>query len=392
MRTQVGIVGAGPAGLFLALLLQRAGIDCVVLEARSRDYVESRVRAGVLEQGTVDLMADLGVDARLRRECMIDEALDIRFSGKLIHLDLPGLSGDKLVHIYGQQEVVKDLIAANLARGVRVLFEAEATGIDDVAGNQPVIRFKHQGKDETLACDIVAGCDGFHGVCRSAIPADLLTIYDREFPFGWLGIMSESPPLPEMTYVNHDRGFALASRRSPHVSRLYVQCSLDDDVANWPDARIWDELHIRLGYTARTELKEGRIFQKGITPCRSFVAAPMRHGRLFLAGDACHIVPPTGAKGLNLAVADVRVLARALIEFFRGGNAGRLDRYSDTCLKRVWKVVRYSTYMTTLLHRPPEQTPFDREIQLAELDYVLNSRAAQTTIAENYVGLPFEDE
>ena len=391
MRTQVGIVGAGPAGLFLALLLQRAGIDCVVLEAKSREYVESRVRAGVLEQGTVDLMADLGVDARLRRECMIDAALDIRFSGKLIHLDLPGLSGGKLVHIYGQQEVVKDLIAARLASGGALLFEAEAAGIDGLDGDKPTIHFDHKGKAETLTCDIVAGCDGFHGICRAAIPAGALKIYDREFPFGWLGILSESPPLAEMTYANHDRGFALASRRSPHVSRLYVQCRPDDEVANWPDARIWDELHIRLGDAARAELKEGRILQKGITPCRSFVSAPMRHGRMVLAGDACHIVPPTGAKGLNLAVADVRVLSRALTEFFNG-KPDRLARYSDTCLKRVWKVVRYSTYMTTLLHRPPDQTPFDREIQLAELDYVFASRAAQTTIAENYVGLPFEDD
>ena len=391
MRTQVGIVGAGPAGLFLSLLLQRAGIDCVILEARSRDYVESRVRAGVLEQGTVDLMAELGVDGRLRRECMIDEALDIRFAGGLIHLDLPGLTGGKLVHIYGQQEVVKDLIAARLAAGGALLFDAEATGLDDLTGDKPTIRFKHNGKDETLICDIVAGCDGFHGVCRAAIPDGVLTIYDREFPFGWLGIMSESPPIREMTYVNHDRGFALASRRSPHVSRLYVQCDLDDDIANWPDARIWDELHIRLGDAARTELHEGRIFQKGITPCRSFVSAPMRYGRMFLAGDACHIVPPTGAKGLNLAVADVRVLARALVEFFKTGAAERLERYSDICLKRIWKVVRYSTYMTTLLHRFPGN-PFDRQVQLAELDYIFNSRAAQTTVAENYVGLPFEDD
>jgi p-hydroxybenzoate 3-monooxygenase len=392
MRTQVGIVGAGPAGLFLALTLQRAGIDCVVLESRSRGYVESRVRAGVLEQGTVDLMAELGADERLRRECMIDDALDIRFSGKLIHLDLRGLTGGKLVHIYGQQEVVKDLIAANLARGVPVLFEAEATRLEGLTGEKPVIHFKHDGAGKTLDCDIVAGCDGFHGICRAVIPADRLAIYDREFPFGWLGIMSESPPLAEMTYCNHDRGFALASRRSPHVTRLYVQCDPSDDIANWPDARIWDELHIRLNDEARTELKEGRIFQKGITPCRSFVSAPMRHGRMFLAGDACHIVPPTGAKGLNLAVADVRVLSRALTEFFKTGSAARLDRYSETCLKRIWKVVRYSTYMTTLLHRPPDQTPFDREIQLAELDYVLNSRAASTVIAENYVGLPFEEE
>jgi p-hydroxybenzoate 3-monooxygenase len=392
MRTQVGIVGAGPAGLFLALLLQRAGIDCVVLESRSRDYVESRVRAGVLEQGTVDLMEDLGVDARLRRECMIDAALDIRFSGKLIHLDLPGMTGGKLVHIYGQQEVVKDLIAARLERGGALLFEAEVSRLDGLKTDRPAIHFKHGGTDDVLECDIVAGCDGFHGVCRPAIPADVLTVYDREFPCGWLGVLSESPPLEEMTYANHDRGFALASRRSTQVSRLYVQCDLDDDVANWSDARIWDELHVRLGDPGRSELKEGRIFQKGITPVRSFVSAPMQYGRLFLAGDASHIVPPTGAKGLNLAVADVRVLSRALIGFFKTCATARLDRYSETCLKRVWKVVRYSTYMTTLLHRFPGQTAFDRQVQLAELEYVLNSHAASTTIAENYVGLPYEED
>ncbi|CAN0103158.1 unnamed protein product, partial [Phaeothamnion confervicola] len=260
MRTQVGIVGAGPAGLFLSLLLQRAGIDCVVLEARSREYVESRVRAGVLEQGTVDLMADLGVDARLRRECMIDESLDIRFSGQLIHLDLPGLTGGKLVHIYGQQEVVKDLIAARLAARGALLFDAEVTRLDGLTGDKPAIHFKHDGKDQTLVCDVIAGCDGFHGVSRPAIPADILKIYDREFPFAWLGILSESPPLHEMTYANHDRGFALCSRRSPKVARLYVQCPPDDDLANWPDARIWDELHVRLGDSGRSELAEGRIF------------------------------------------------------------------------------------------------------------------------------------
>lgn len=391
MRTQVGIIGAGPAGLFLSLLLQRAGIDCVVLESRSREYVESRVRAGVLEQGTVNLMAELGVDARLRRECMIDEGLDIRFSGKLIHLDLPELTGGKLVHIYGQQEVVKDLIAARIASGNALLFEAEATRIEGVNTGKPTIHFKHEGKDQTLTCDFVAGCDGFHGVGRPSIPASELKIYDREFPFSWLGVLSESPPLTEMTYCNHERGYALVSRRSTQIARLYVQCPNDDDLANWPDSRIWDELHLRIGDEARTELKEGRIFQKGITPCRSFVSAPMQHGRLFLAGDASHIVPPTGAKGLNLAVADVRVLSRGLIDFFKTGATQRLERYSEVCLRRIWKVVRFSTYMTMLLHRPPDQTPFDREIQIAELDYILTSRAPQTAIAENYVGLPYED-
>jgi p-hydroxybenzoate 3-monooxygenase len=392
MRTQVGIVGAGPAGLFLSLLLQRAGIDCVVLESHSREYVESRVRAGVLEQGTVDLMADLGVDGRLRRECMIDKALDIRFAGRIVHIDLPTLTDGKLVHIYGQQEVVKDLIAARLAASGALWFDAEATRIDGLTSDKPTIHFRRDGKDETLTCDIVAGCDGFHGVCRPAIPAERLTTYDREFPFSWLGILSESPPLHEMTYANHDRGFALASRRSPKVARLYLQCAPDEELANWSDARIWDELHVRLGDPGKTELHEGKIFQRNIAPVRSFVSAPMNYGRMFLAGDASHIVPPTGAKGLNLAVADVRILSRALIDFFRGGATERLDRYSETCLRRIWKVVRFSTFMTMLLHRPTGQTNFDREIQLAELDYIAQSRAAATTIAENYVGLPFEDD
>jgi p-hydroxybenzoate 3-monooxygenase len=362
-----------------------------VLESRSREYVEDRVRAGVLEQGTVDLMTELGVDERLRRECMIDEGLDIRFGGKLIHLDLPDLTGGKLVHIYGQQEVVKDLIAARLASGNALLFEAEATRIEDATG-KPVIHFTHAGEAQTLACDFVAGCDGFHGVSRPTIPESELKIYDREFPFSWLGILSESSPLKEMTYCNHDRGYALVSRRSPQIARLYLQCPNDDDLANWPDSRIWDELHLRIGDETRTELTEGRIFQRGITPCRSFVSAPMQYGRLFLAGDASHIVPPTGAKGLNLAVADVRILSHGLIEFFKSGATSRLERYTELCLRRIWKVVRFSTYMTMLLHRPPEQTPFDREIQIAELDYILQSRAPQTAIAENYVGLPYEDD
>jgi p-hydroxybenzoate 3-monooxygenase len=391
MRTQVGIVGAGPAGLFLSLLLHGAGIDCVVLESKSRDYVESRVRAGVLEQGTVDLMAELGVDARLRRECMHDEAIDIRFSGRLIHVKLPELTGGKLVHIYGQQEVVKDLIAARLSAGGPILFEAEATHLDGLTSGEPMIHFRRGGKDETLVCDMIAGCDGFHGVCRSAIPAELPTVHEREFPFSWLGILSESPPLTEMTYANHEHGFALCSRRSPKVARLYLQCPNDDSLDNWPDARIWDELHIRLGDPARSELKEGRIFQRNIAPVRSFVSSPMQYGRMLLAGDASHIVPPTGAKGLNLAVADVQVLARALIEFFHGGATDRIERYSEVCLARIWKVVRYSNYMTSLLHRFPHSS-FERQIQLAELDYLATSRAGQTMIAENYVGLPLAED
>jgi p-hydroxybenzoate 3-monooxygenase len=322
---------------------------------------------------------------------MVDRALDIRFSGRLIHLDLEALSGGKVATIYGQQEVVKDLIAARLKAGGTLLFEAEATALEDSAGKQPRIHYKHEGKDAVLTCDIIAGCDGFHGVSRPAIPDGVLTAYDRIYPVGWLGILSESPPITEMTYANHDNGFALASRRSPKLARLYVQCAPDEDLAAWPDERIWKELHVRLGDADRTELHEGRIIQKGVTPVRSFVATPMQHGRLYLAGDAAHIVPPTGAKGLNLAAADIRVLARGLIEFFRSGSRERLDRYTQTCQRRIWKAVRFSNYMTGLLHRFPGQTPFERQIQLAELDYVAGSRAAQTVIAENYVGLPFED-
>jgi p-hydroxybenzoate 3-monooxygenase len=392
MHTQVGIIGAGPAGLFLAHLLYREGIACVVLEARSRAYVEDRVRAGVLEQGTVDLMHELGVDQRLRRECMVDEAIDIRFAGKIIHVDLPGLSGGKVVTIYGQQEVVKDLIAARIADGGPIEFEAEVTALDGLDTEKPTIRYAKDGSEHTLTCDIIAGCDGFHGVCRPAIPPGVLTSYDHIFPFGWLGILSESPPIREMTYANHDNGFALCSRRSLKISRHYVQVAPDEDAANWSDDRFWNELHVRMNDRDRHEIVEGKIFQKGVTPVRAFVAAPMRHGRLFLAGDAAHIVPPTGAKGLNLAVADIRVLGRALTAFFRAGGTGRLDRYSDTCLRRVWKVVRYSWYMTSLLHRFPAHSPFERNIQLGELDYLLSSRAGQQTIAENYVGLPLEDD
>jgi p-hydroxybenzoate 3-monooxygenase len=391
MHTQVAIIGAGPAGLFLSHLLYREGIDCVVLEARSRAYVEDRIRAGVLEQGTVDLMRELGVDQRLRRESMVDKAIDIRFgNGKLIHVDLPGLSGGKVVTIYGQQEVVKDLIAARLADGGPLEFEAEVTALEGLDGARPTIRYRKGGTEHTLTCDIVAGCDGFHGVARTAIPASVLTVYDHVFPFGWLGVLAEAPPIREMTYANHDNGFALCSRRSLKISRHYVQVAADEDVANWSDDRFWNELHLRMDDGDKSEIAEGKIFQKGVTPVRAFVAAPMRYGRLFLAGDAAHIVPPTGAKGLNLAAADVRVLARAVMQFFRENDMARLDRYSDNCLRRVWKVVRYSWYMTSLLHRFPAHSAFERNIQLGELDYLLSSRAGQQTLAENYVGLPLE--
>ncbi len=392
MRTQVGIVGAGPAGLFLAHLLRRAGVDCVILESRSRDYIEKRVRAGVLEQTTVNLMHEVGAGERLKREGMPDPLLDIRFAGGIIHIDLKELTPGKIVTVYGQQEVVKDLIASWVKGGGSIEFEAEALGLDGLNSERPNIRYRKNGREDTIECDFIAGCDGFHGVSRPAIPESVLSIYDRIFPFGWLGIISESTPFPEMTYANHERGFALASRRGPHIARLYVQCAADEDLNLWPDARIWDELHIRLKDENKTELDEGRILQKAVTPLRAYVTAPMQHGRLYLAGDAAHIVPPTGAKGLNLAAADVWVLARAFDEFFRTGSRKRLERYSEVCLKRVWKAVRYSSYLTSLLHRFEQHTPFERQLQHTELEYLLNSKAARTTVAENYVGLPFVDD
>ena len=391
MRTQVGIVGAGPAGLFLAHLLRRAGIDCFILEARSREYIEKRVRAGVLEQATVDLMHEVGAGERLKREGMPDPRIDIRFAGGHIVVDLNELTPGKIVTVYGQQEVVKDLIAAWLARGGTIEFEAEALGLDGLNSERPTILYRQNGREDTIECDFIAGCDGFHGVSRPAIPDSALTHYDRIFPFGWLGIVAEARPLAEMTYANHTRGFALASRRGPNIARNYVQCAADENLDLWSDTRIWDELHVRLKDDGKTELGEGRILQKAVTPVRAYVTAPMQHGRLYLAVDAAHIVPPTGAKGLNLAAADVWVLARAFAEFFRTRSRERLDRYSEVCLKRVWKAVRYSCYLTSLLHRFEQHTPFERQLQLTELEYLLRSKAARTTIAENYIGLPFED-
>jgi p-hydroxybenzoate 3-monooxygenase len=392
LRTQVGIVGAGPAGLFLSLLLHRAGIDCVVLESRSRNHIETRVRAGVLEQHTVSLMEELGVADRLRREGMTERALDFRFAGRVIHLDFAELTSGRTATVYGQQEVVKDLVAARIASGAPILFEAEALEIEGIDGPRPVIRYRHEGAEHTLSCDIVAGCDGFHGISRQTIPESVLTVYDRIYPFSWIGILSESPPLKEMTYANHRHGFALASRRSPQLARLYIQIDPGEDFDAWPDDRIWDELHTRLGDGDRSEVKEGRIVQRGVNNLRAFVCEPMRHGRLYLAGDAAHIVPPAGAKGLNLAVADVRVLAGGLVDFFRTGATERLDRYTQICLTRVWKIVRFSNYLTSLLHRFDSHTPFERQVQLSELDYLATSRAAQTTVAENYAGLPLAQD
>ncbi len=388
MQTQVGIVGAGPAGLMLSLLLRRAGIRSVVLEDRSRGYVESRVRAGLIEQWASDLLIEIGAGARLLEQGMFHDGIYLSARGRLHHIDFRALVG-KGVTIYEQKEVVKDLIAKLLAEGGDILFEASDVSVDRVASDAPVIRFSHHGERRELACDFIGGCDGFHGVCRPSIPPGVLTVYERDYPFGWLGILSKSPPpTKELIYAHHERGFALFSMRSPTLSRLYLQCAPDEDLSLWPDAKIRDELQARLG--GACALPQGEIIMKGVTPMRSFVVEPMQYGRLFLAGDAAHIQPPTGAKGMNLAFADVVFLSRALVEFYRTGSAEPLDRYSETCLGRVWKAQRFSWFMTQLLHRFPHETAFDRRRQLTEIEYIAGSKAASTALAENYAGLPLD--
>ena len=380
MRTQVGIVGAGPAGLVLAHLLHLRGIDSVVLESRSREYAEGRIRAGVLEQGTVDLLVEMGVGDRLRREGLVHEGIELQFGGERHRIHFTELTGGRSITVYGQQEVVKDLIAARLETGRPLLFQAEALGVDT---ERAVVRFRHDGAEHTLECDVVAGCDGFHGVCRESIPEGVLRETSREYPFGWLGILADAPPSnEELIYAYHDRGFALHSMRSPHLTRLYLQCRPDEPLDDWPDERIWDELRTRLGLPGWT-LNEGPIVEKGVTGMRSFVVEPMQHGRLYLAGDAAHIVPPTGAKGLNLAVADVRVLADAI----GSEDESELARYSDTALRRVWRAEHFSWWMTSMLHRLEGGDAFDARLQLSQLAYVCSSRAAATSLAENYVGL-----
>jgi p-hydroxybenzoate 3-monooxygenase len=388
MRTQVGIIGAGPAGLMLSHLLHRAGIDSVILENRSREYIESRIRAGLIEQWASDLLIETGVGERMQREAMFHNGIYFCFNRALHYIDFRKLVG-KGVTIYGQQEIIKDLVARRLADGGQILFDVGDVSVHDFTGTKPKIRFNLQGRPQELACDFIGGCDGFHGICRPSIPATALTVHDREYPFGWVGILADSPPPEsELIYAYHDRGFALYTMRSPTLARLYVQCAPDDDVENWPDARIWQELHTRLGGTR--PLAEGPMLQKGITPTRSFVVEPMQYGRLFLAGDSAHIQPPTGAKGMNLALADVLVLGRALVEFYRSGRDDLLERYSATCLRRVWKAQRFSWWMTQLFHLDPVHNTFDRKRQLAELDYVTSSEAAARSLAENYVGLPVE--
>ena len=391
MRTQVGIVGAGPAGLLLSHILEQQGIDSVVIETRSRAYIEERVRAGVLEQGTADLLTEVGVGQRMKAQGLVHGGIELQFAGRRHRIDFQELTGGKSVTVYAQHEILKDLINARLASGGQILFEVQDVNIHNFKDGQPLIRFTADGQPVELSCDFIAGCDGFHGVCRPSIPDGILRQYEREYPFAWLGILAEAAPSShELIYAHHERGFALLSMRSPKISRLYIQCPPDDDIAGWSDARIWQELHARLETVEGWKLKEGPVLQKSITGMRSFVVEPMQYGKLFLAGDAAHIVPPTGAKGLNLAVADIRVLARALEKFYASGSSELLEKYSETCLRRVWKVQRFSWWMTSMLHHFSGDNDFEQRRQLAELDYLTSSRAAAQSLAENYVGLPFD--
>ena len=390
MKTQVGIIGAGPGGLLLSHLLHLRGIDSVVVEAKSREYIENRIRAGVLEQGTADLLVEAGVGGRMRQEGLAHEGIELSFGGSRHRIDFRALANAAVI-VYGQHEVVKDLVAARIAAGGPILFETEATALEDMESLNPRIKVRGPEGDGVIECDFIAGCDGFHGIARQAMPPNIVRSFEQSYPFGWLGILAEAAPASEeLIYARHENGFALFSMRSPEVTRLYLQCAPDEDIGKWPDARIWDELHTRLEAGGGPPINEGAILQKSVTPVRSFVAEPMQHGRLFLAGDAAHIVPPTGAKGMNLAVSDVRALVRALNQFYRSGESEMLQAYSATCLRRVWKVQRFSWWMTKLLHRFPDTSEFDDRLQLADLDHVTSSETASRSLAENYVGLPLD--
>jgi p-hydroxybenzoate 3-monooxygenase len=392
MRVQVGIIGAGPAGLLLSHLLHLQGIESVVLEIRSRADIEATIRAGVLEQGTVDLLSESGVGERMRREGFVHHGIELAFGGSRHRIDLSGLTGGRAITVYAQHEVIKDLVKARIDAGGQIRFEVKDVTVRDLETEKATIRYREGDRVEELTCDFIAGCDGFHGISRPAIPSRVRKEYLRVYPFGWFGILTEAPPSSqELIYAYHERGFALVSTRSPTVQRLYLQCDPKDDVANWPDARIWEELHARLESDGGWKVKEGPIFQKGIIAMRSLVCEPMQYGRLFLAGDAAHIVPPTGAKGLNLAVADVRVLARALKAFYASGRKDLLEGYSAAALKRVWRAEHFSWWMTSMLHRFRDDDPFHQRLQRSQLDYVVGSRAAAASLAENYVGLPFDD-
>ncbi len=391
LHTKVGIIGAGPAGLLLSHLLHLEGIESIVIEAQTRKYAEERIRAGVLEQGTVDLLNASGVGERLRREGLVHHGIELRFNRESHRIDMHELTGGRAITVYAQHEVVKDLIQARLHAGGQILFGASQVSVCDFDGESPRITFDRNGERHEVVCDFIGGCDGFHGVCRPSIPASALCVYEKTYPFGWLGILAEAVPAShELIYSNHERGFALLSMRSPTITRAYLQCRPDEDLAAWPDDRIWEELDRRLETREGFRLNRGPIDQKGVTPMRSFVTEPMQYGRLFLAGDAAHIVPPTGAKGLNLAVADVRILSRAFAAWYRAGSEDLLKRYSDICLRRVWRAQHFSWWMTSMLHRFEGSDGFDHHRQLAELDQVITLRAAAITLAENYTGLPFD--
>jgi p-hydroxybenzoate 3-monooxygenase len=389
LRTQVGIVGAGPAGLLLSHLLHLQGIESVVIETQSRRHVEGRIRAGVLEQGTVDLLNQSGVGDRMRREGLVHHGIELRFNRRSHRIDMHELTGGRAIMVYAQHEVLKDLIAARLHAKGEIMFGVDSVRIDGLDGDSPRILFQHNDEPHQIVCDYIGGCDGFHGICRPSIPAAALRCYEKTYPFAWLGILAAAAPAShELIYAHHQRGFALLSMRSPQITRAYLQCRPDEDLSQWPDERIWQELDARFETENGFRLNQGAILHKGVTAMRSFVAEPMQYGRLFLAGDAAHIVPPTGAKGLNLAVADVSVLSRAIACNYRTGSREALARYSEICLRRVWRVQHFSWWMTSLLHRTEGDDPFDYRRQLAELDQVATSRAAATTLAENYTGLP----
>jgi p-hydroxybenzoate 3-monooxygenase len=393
MRVQVAIIGAGPAGLLLGALLHKAGVDAIILEQRSQDYVLGRVRAGLLEQGTVELLARAGVDARLRAEGLVHGGFDLSFGAGAAHsglrIDLQGLTG-KSVIVYGQTELTKDLMDAREAAGAKIVYEALDVALHDFDSARPRVSFVTQGVAGEVECDFIAGCDGFHGVSRESVPAAALQVYEKVYPFGWLGVLADVPPVSdELIYVHHPRGFALCSMRSRARSRYYVQCPLSEQLEEWPDARFWDELRRRLDPVAAQALVTGPTIEKSIAPLRSFVAEPLRFGRLFLAGDAAHIVPPTGAKGLNLAASDVHYLFESLLGYYRTGKEKELETYSSRALARVWKAERFSWWMTRLLHRFPEEGAFGQRMQQAELEYLAGSKAAQAALAENYVGLPY---
>jgi p-hydroxybenzoate 3-monooxygenase len=390
-RTQVAIVGAGPSGLLLGALLHQAGIDAVLIERQSADYVASRIRAGVLEQVTTDLLAQLGIDARMHKEGLPHEGFELLFKGARHRIDLAALTGGKRVTVYGQTEVTRDLMAARTAAGLATHYAASAVSVHDFDSTSPYVQYTVNGQMNTLRCDFIAGCDGFHGVCRASIPRTAITEYEKVYPFGWLGVLADVPPVShELIYVNSPRGFALCSMRSPARSRYYVQCSADDQAERWSDAMFWDELRARLDPSARAHLVTGPSIEKSIAPLRSFVAEPMRFGRLFLAGDAAHIVPPTGAKGLNLAASDVKYLSEALMAYYGEHTELGIDAYSQRCLRRVWRAERFSWWFTSLMHRFPDTGEFGQKIQEAELDYLIHSQVASASLAENYVGLPLD--